>query len=411
MKKTPVVIASVLIVLLAVLLIRPFRTAGTPVPDLPPGGVEYYTCPMHPSVIAYKPGHCPVCGMTLVKKIRGEEPGAGDAHGGSDVVVTGEQRAQADITTVPVRRTALSTSVSASGVIAFAEPGRSIVAARSRGRIERLFVSRTGAIVRKGEPLLTLYSPDLISAGEEYIVALNGDTAASRGEILEASRKRLLERYGLTESQVSALGRDRDVPGAATYRSPIAGTVIRKPVVEGEYVDEGTTLFELADLSRVWVIASVPEQDIASVRAGEPAEVTLDAYPGTLFRGRVGLVEPVLDAESRTVRVRIELGNAGGNLKPNMFARVTLKGATREVLAVPASAVLFTGRMPVVWVESAPGRFVRRMVGVGLTSGGMTELLSGVNEGEMVASTGGFLIDSESQLESPAGGEHEGHHM
>ncbi len=407
-KKTVFISAAVLVALvLAVVFLRPVRSnqaAGTP----PAGeGVEYYTCPMHPSVIAYRPGPCPICGMTLVKKVSGGHPGGHEDVQGGEVVVSPAQRVQANIETAAVRRMPLSASVSASGVVAFAEPFQSVVTARGRGRIEHLFVDRTGAAVRKGEPLLSVYSPELISAEEEYLIALSGTEEGTRVQMIGASRKRLMERFGLTESQISRLERERDTQSPATYSSPMAGTVIRKPVVEGQYVEEGMTLFELADLSRVWVIASVNEQDIRSVRIGEPVEVTVEAYPGLLYRGRVGFIEPVLDADSRTVRVRTELANPDGRLKPNMYARIALKPASREALVVPTSAVLFTGRHPLVWVESEPGRFAPHVVSVGLSAGGFTEILSGVDEGDMVAATGGFLIDSESRLEAHAGGEHE----
>jgi len=408
MKKTPVVIAAFLLValVLALLFLRPVRTgqAGGAAP--PAEGVEYYTCPMHPSVIAYKPGSCPICGMTLVKKIQGGRPGGHEATKGGEVVISPDQRVQANISTWAVRWMPLSVSVSASGVVAFAEPSQSVVAARGRGRIEHLFVDRTGAVVRKGEPLLSIYSPELITAEKEYLIALGSVEDVARGELIAASRRRLAERFGITDSQIKRLERERDMQSPATYASPIAGTVIRKPVVEGQYVEEGMTLFELADLSRVWVIASVSEQDIRSVRKGDSVEVTLDAYPGLVVNGRVGFIEPVLDPDSRTVRVRTELANPEGKLKPNMYARIALKKASREALVVPTSAVLFTGRHPRVWVETEPGRFAPRVVVAGLTSGAFTEILSGANEGEMVASTGGFLIDSESQLEAPAGGEH-----
>jgi Cu(I)/Ag(I) efflux system membrane fusion protein len=408
MKKTPVVIAAFLLValVLALLFLRPVRTgqAGGAAP--PAEGVEYYTCSMHPSVIAYKPGSCPICGMTLVKKIQGGRPGGHEATKGGEVVISPDQRVQANISTWAVRWMPLSVSVSASGVVAFAEPSQSVVAARGRGRIEHLFVDRTGAVVRKGEPLLSIYSPELITAEKEYLIALGSVEDVARGELIAASRRRLAERFGITESQIKRLERERDMQSPATYASPIAGTVIRKPVVEGQYVEEGMTLFELADLSRVWVIASVSEQDIRSVRKGDSVEVTLDAYPGLVVNGRVGFIEPVLDPDSRTVRVRTELANPEGKLKPNMYARIALKQASREALVVPTSAVLFTGRHPRVWVETEPGRFAPRVVVAGLTSGAFTEILSGANEGEMVASTGGFLIDSESQLEAPAGGEH-----
>lgn len=408
MKKTPFLIAAFLLAVL-VLVVLFLRLPGTKQPAVttaPGEGVEYYTCPMHPSVIAYKPGPCPICGMTLVKKVSGGHPAGPAAPQGGEVVVSPEQRVQANISTSAVMWMPLSGSVSASGVIAFAEPSQSIVAAKSRGRIEHLFVDRTGAVVRKGEPLLSIYSPELISAEEEYLIALGSGEDVARAQLIAASRKRLAERFGITESQIDRLERERVMQSPATYSSPIAGTVIRKPVVEGQYVEEGMTLFELADLSRVWVVASVTEQDIRSVRKGDSVEVTLDAYPGLLLQSRVGFIEPVLDADSRTVRVRAELPNPEGKLKPNMYARIALKRAPREVLVVPTTAVLFTGRHPLVWVESEPGRFAPRAVSVGLTSGAFTEILSGVNEGDMVALTGGFLIDSESQLEAPAGGGH-----
>jgi Cu(I)/Ag(I) efflux system membrane fusion protein len=408
MKKTQIVIAACLLValVLVVLFLRPLRSTqpGGASPAAEP--VEYYTCPMHPSVIAYKPGPCPICGMTLVKKIRGGSPDRHEAAKGGGVVISPDQRVRANISTSAVRWMPISGSVSASGVVAYAEPSQSVVAARGRGRIEHLFVDRTGAVVRKGEPLLSMYSPDLIGAEEEYLIALGSVEDSTRAQLLAASRKRLAERFGMTQSQINRLERERDMQSPATYASPIAGTVIRKPVVEGQYVEEGMTLFELADLSRVWVVASVPEQYIRSVRTGDPVEVTLDAYPGLVLQGRVGFIEPVLDPDSRTVRVRTELANPEGKLKPNMYARIALNRVPREALVVPASAVLFTGRHPRVWVESEPGRFAPHDVSVGLTSGAFTEILGGVQEGDMVASTGGFLIDSESQLETPAGGEH-----
>jgi Cu(I)/Ag(I) efflux system membrane fusion protein len=413
MKRTGYIIAAVLLIALAltVVFVRHGSTGDGLTSALTPGGGEYYTCPMHPSVIAYKPGACPVCGMALVKKTGSGHAGPAEAPDSGDVLVTREQRVQANITTAAVRRISFSAPVVASGVVAFAEPGQSIVAARGRGRIEHLFVSRTGAVVRKGEPLVALYSPDIVSAQEEYRIALALPADTTRDQLVAASGNRLRERFGFTESQVSALARAQTVQSPAVYTSPVSGTVIRKGVVEGQYVEEGATLFELADLSRVWVVASVPEQAAQSVAQGESADVTLDAYPGVTFRGRVVFVEPVLDADSRTLRVRTELANPGGKLKPNMYAKVMLHSASREVLVVPASAVLFTGRRPLVWVESAPGRFSPHAVRVGETSGGFIEILSGVEEGDMVAETGGFLIDSESQLANPARTEHFGHHM
>ncbi|HTY58094.1 MAG TPA: efflux RND transporter periplasmic adaptor subunit [Bacteroidota bacterium] len=405
MKKMPLVVAAVLLAaaLITLLFIRPFGTGEHPPAAPPAEGVEYYTCPMHPSVISSRPGRCPVCGMTLVKKISGAPASAAEAPpGGAAVVVSAGQRVQANITTVAVKRAPFVTSVSAAGVVTFAEPGRAIVASRARGRVEHLVVNRTGVVVRKGDPLVSFYSPDIVSAEEEYLIALSGAADSARSLLVGLSRRRLVERFGLTEPAIDRLERGHDTQSPVMYASPVSGTVIRKEVVEGEYVGEGTTLFEIADLSRVWVIASVPEENIPAVRKGDEAEITVDAYPGVLLHGRVGLIEPVLDAGTRSLRVRAEIANGGGSLRPNMYVRVRLSTAPREALLIPTAALLFTGIRPRVWVESSPGRFEPREVRVGQTSGGVTEILDGVAEGEMVAATGGFLIDSESQLQPPA---------
>jgi len=410
MKNIRIVLAGAALTVCVILAVvfRPWESApSTGRPALIQGAV-YYTCPMHPSVVSSHPGACPVCGMALVRKVYGEG-GTGEAPG--TVSVSAAQRVAANITTAEVRQAQIAPAVAAPAVIAVAEPRRSVVAVRVRGRIVRLFVDRTGAHVRKGEPLLSLYSPDVASAEEEFVVARSGGADSAGGAFLQAARRRLRERFGLTDGQIDLLRDERDVRAEVDYLSPIAGTVLKKTVVEGEYVDEGMALFELADLSRLWVIASVPEKEIAAVHAGERAEISVGAFPGEKFGARVVLLEPVLDQESRSVRVRMEIPNPAGRLRPNMFARVEMRAGSRRALVVPADAVLHTGKNPVVWVESAPGMFSPREVETGSTVAGETEILAGLAAGEMVAATGGFLIDSESRLETPAGNGHTGHGM
>ncbi|HTO95019.1 MAG TPA: efflux RND transporter periplasmic adaptor subunit [Bacteroidota bacterium] len=409
-----------LVCVIAALAIRPWGKAAPPAPVHLVQGEVYYTCPMHPSVISSHHGACPVCGMALVRKVYGVNEGGPGAAPGT-VTVTAAQRVAANITTAEVRRVPFSFPVSAPGVLVVAEPGRSVVAARVRGRIDRLYVDRTGTHVRKGEPLLSLYSPELAAAEEEYIVALSAGVDSAAPSIAAAARRRLRERFGLTPDQIARLRKEGDAGNEVDYVSPISGTVVRKTVVEGEYVDEGMTLFELADLSRLWVTASVPEREGALVHTGDHAGITVEAYPGERFSARVLLVEPVLDAESRALRVRLEVPNPGGRLRPNMYARVGILSPSRMALVVPATAVLYTGEHPVVWVESSPGEFSSRSVHAGFTANGETEILHGLRGGEMVAVTGGFLIDSESQLVSPRSdtmpgvaphpGEHTGYSM
>ena len=409
MKNNRSVIAGALILVCAIAaaILRPWEKGATPARTELVQGQVYYTCSMHPSVISMHPGACPVCGMALVRKVYGVPEGGPGAVTGT-VTIPAAQRVAANITTAEVREAEFAVPVSAPGVIAVAEPGRSVVAARVRGRIDRLFVDRTGVHVRKGEPLLSLYSPELAAAEEEYIVARSAGADSAGVTMVNAARMRLRDRFGLAPEQIARLRNEGDAGDEVSYLSPIAGTVVKKNVVEGEYVDEGTALFELADFSRLWVTASVPESESALVRTGARADVTVEAYPGEKFMGHVILLEPLLEAESRAVRVRLEIPNSGGRLRPNMYARVEIMSQVHRGLAVPASAVLYTGESPVVWVESSPGEFSPRRVHPGFTVNGETEILEGLSAGETVAATGGFLIDSESRLSTPLSGEHAG---
>ena len=401
MKYALTIIGILVLVVLAVLF-HPWHSAER-VAD---GAREYYTCPMHPSVISDHPGACPVCGMALVKKIA-PPPELTHAPDEENVHIFADERIAANVSTVAAARRMVSSRVTATGVVAFAEPLQAMVSARFRGRIERLFARSSGTVVRKGDPLFAIYSPDLITAEREYLLSKGSD--AGSGDLLSASVTRLKDRYGLTEAQLIELAASGRTHSTITYYSPISGTVIEKNLQEGQYVDEGTTLYRLADLGRVWVIAEVYEKDLRYIQVGQSVQVRADAFPSETFTGRVSFVEPVLNAETRTARARIELENRQGRLKVNMYATVLIEGASHQGLVVPRSAVLFTGGRPVVWVEHSPGRFQKRDVELGLTTESSVEVMTGLEEGEMVASSGGFLIDSESQLAEAGDTEH--HHQ
>jgi len=392
---------GLLVLIVLAVLFHPWHNA-----ERASGLKEYYTCPMHPSVISDHPGACPVCGMALVKK---SAPPSEVAHSTEEghVHISASERIAANVSTVRAARRMVSSRVAATGAVAFAEPLQAIVPARFRGRIERLFARSTGTVVRSGDPLFSVYSPDLITAEREYLLSKSSD--AGSGDLLSASASRLKDHYGLTEAQISELAASGHTHSTITYYSPISGTVIEKNLQEGQYVDEGTALYRLADLRRVWVIAEVYEKDLRYVKVGQAAEVRADAFPSDTFAGRVSFVEPVLNGETRTARVRVELDNRQGKLKINMYAALEIEGASHQGLVVPRSAVLFTGGRPLVWVEGSPGHFQKRGVELGVTSESSVEVVSGLEEGEMVASSGGFLIDSESQLAEAGGSEH--HHQ
>lgn len=368
---------------------------------------EYYTCPMHPSVRSDRPGACPVCGMALVKKSSLVQGAPADTVAVSGVTLSPTQRVLANISTAAVQRRTLTRELHAVGLVTFAEPLQATVAARFRGRIERLHVNFTGQRVRRGEPLFDLYSPDLISAEREFLLGLEAAGANASGDnlqtqLLQSTRERLKVHFGLTEGQIAKIERDRLLLHTVSFHSPLSGTVLEKGVQEGDFIDEGMVLYKLADLSTVWVILELYEQDVRFIRTGMVVSISTDAYPGEVFRGHVTFIDPVLNPESRTVRVRVESTNPLGKLKPNMYVRGSVKVTVPDAVVVPTSAVLATGRKSVVWVEIRSNVFEPRAVTIGAAGGPFTQILSGLQAGESVAVTGGFLIDSESALSAPS---------
>jgi Cu(I)/Ag(I) efflux system membrane fusion protein len=283
------------------------------------------------------------------------------------------------------------------------------VSARIPGRIERLRVNFTGARVGARQPLLDIYSPELVSAQKEYLLAIEGadrakegpsaDSAAMMEGLRDAARARL-KLWGVTEAQVAELARTRQPKTIVTVFSPVAGVVTERLVTAGQYVNEGAPLFSVAPMSNVWVNAELYENELNRAAIGTAVFVTTEAYPDKVFQGRVAFVDPVVSPETRTLKVRIDLANPGGLLKPEMFVKVTLKGAKIRALAVPEGAVVITGDRALAWIETSPGSFEPRDVTVGRRGNGFYEILSGLTGGEPVAVSGGFLIDSESQLKA-----------
>ncbi len=371
-----------------------------------------YTCPMHPSVLSDTPGACPVCHMDLVRKSEQAEMSAEEAAALHRVKLSPSQRVMANVETDGAMQATFTREVAVVGVVDFAEPLEATVSARFRGRIETMHVNFTGAVVRKGQPLFDLYSADVLTAQQDYLIAMRALTRAQEAgnaaaeemqqSLVDGARTRLRMHYGLTTAQVAELERRGAVQPVVTYHAPMAGTVVRKQAVPGQYVDEGTPVLQIADLSRVWCYLDVSEQDLRAVRIGQQVALTTDAWPGETFAGRVTFIDPVMNGATRTVRVRAELSNAGGRLKPQMYMKGVVSASSVEALAVPASAVIMTGTRAVVWVEVAKNEFEPRTVQTGARTGGRVEILSGLGEGDMVVVSGGYLLDSESALQHPA---------
>jgi Cu(I)/Ag(I) efflux system membrane fusion protein len=326
------------------------------------------------------------------------------------------------VKTAPVEYTEIAYPVRSVGSVEADERRRYDVTLRFDGFIEKLYVNATGQSVTRGQPLFSLYSPDLISAQHEYLEAKSGQAALGNGEPwLQSGMKSLtdsslerLRNWGISASELDRLQQQGTVTHAVIVRSPASGIVLEKLAVAGARVMTGETLFKIADLSQVWIMAEIYEQDIGLIKSGQSARVTFDAYPGRTFKGKVGFIYPTLNPATRTAKARIELANPDYLFKPMMYAQLEIATQTHRALAVPRSAVLESGRRALVLVDRGEGRFEPRPVKLGLRSEDQIEIVEGLSEQEHVVTSANFLIDSESNLKAalsafkPAGSETQG---
>lgn len=379
-------------------------------------GPVLYTCAMHPFIIKDKPGSCPICGMQLIKKVEGAQADAKELAMLGHVSLSPTQAVMANVATVTIDILPLSKEINATGIVQYDQARQAKVTAWVAGRLDRLHVNTVGAYVSKGKPVAEIYSPDLVAAQQEYLLALKSreqfknssiPSISQGGEGLVASARQRLKLMGVKDEQLADLEKAGQPVIRLSIYTPLSGIVIEKIVQEGQYVNVGDPLFSVADLSTVWVEAEVYENEFQFVRIGQRVEIVSQSYPGRPFAGRVSFIYPFLDPKSRTVKVRVEMANPGLKLKPDMFVNALIKVPLGDTLAVPAQAVMDTGKRQVVWVEMKPGMFEQRDVQVGARVGDNVQILSGLKRGEKVAASGGYLIDSESQLKGGGGG-HEG---
>lgn len=361
---------------------------------------DYYTCTMHPQVHLDKPGVCPICGMELVKASNSRKM-EGDGAGAM-VPLNDRDQLLANVATVQVGYEEVEHSVRAFGSLEIPEPNKTVISARFNGRIEKLHVDAVGARIKQGDPLFDIYSPDIIQAENEYLQAFNAGTLSGQNTVFSPKSKLLL--LGLTDQQILNLESVDSVPLVTTYYSNVSGTVIDKKIVAGMYVSEGLTLYEIADISSLWNIAEVYESDAGTIRAGEKANLSIATYPNETLSGIVSLIYPVVNPQTRTIKVRVLVNNANGKLKPNMYTETTFTRKKGKSLTVPVGAVLITGKRNLVYVKADhENHFEAREVGLGSRFNDKYEITWGLAAGEVVVSEGGYLIDSESQLKS--GGE------
>ena len=321
-----------------------------------------------------------------------------------------------------VERRVLEKIIRANGRVEYDEKRLSTISPKIGGWIEELFVDFTGAPVRKGSPLLTLYSPELVSTQEEYLAALAArrqlaaspyPEVARSGDTLVDSARRRLKLWDISEAQIRALEDSREVRRTMTLYSPYEGFVLEKMAFRGMRVEPGMTLYRLGDLSVVWVIADVYEYELPFIRLGQTAAVQLSNLPGEPFAGKATYIYPSLDPRTRTARVRFEIPNRAGRLKPEMYAEVAVRIDLGTRLAVPESAVIDTGTSPDRHPGPRAGVFPAAQIRTGARANGFVEILEGLAQGERVVTSANFLIDSESKLKEAvgdmSGGGHAGH--
>ncbi len=360
---------------------------------------DYWTCTMHPQVHKDGPGACPICGMDLIKKVVEDSVNVSlekDMQG--MITLSSNKQMLANVSTIKVKKESLKKELTAYSYLDFAEQNRKTIPAKFNGRIEKLFVNKTGDYIKKGQSLFEIYSPDLVQAQNEYLIALSNNRNENNS-LIEASQKKL-ELFGLTSNQIEYLKNSRKINLTLTYYSPVSGTVIEKKVQEGMYVNEGTTIYEVAEFSTLWNIAEVNETELSFIKVGSKVKLNLKAYPGEEFTGRVTFIYPVINPQTRTVKIRSEFSNQSNKLRPQMYGETIFSTDAGTGLLVPADAVIFSGNRNVVWVKTSDGMFKARNVQLGQKFGDKYQILSGINEGDEVAASGGFLIDSESQLKT-----------
>jgi len=432
--------------------------------------IKYWTCSMHPQIRQPKPGKCPICAMDLIPVMSESQS---EDEGPRDLKLSENAQKLAEIEVASVERKFVSVEVKMLGKIEYDETRLADVAARVPGRLDRLYVDYTGMPVKKGDHLVDIYSPELLSAQEELFQSLKAVKTLEKSSIesiketaqktVEAVREKL-RLWGLTKEQIEEIEKGGKPSDHITIYSPIGGIVIQKNAVEGMYVDTGTQIYTIADLSQVWVKLDAYESDVEWIRYGQEIEFQAESYPGEVFKGKIAFIDPVLNEKTRTVKVRVNVPNPDGRLKPEMFVRavvhskVALGGKvmdeslvgkwicpmhpeivkdeagscdicgmplvsaeslvyvavdSKPPIIIPASAPLITGKRAVVYiaVKDKQGVYEGREVVLGPRAGDFYVVKEGLNEGENVVINGNFKIDSAVQIlakpsmMSPEGGE------
>lgn len=384
---------------------------------------QLWTCSMHPQIRLPNPGKCPICAMDLIPLQQEGGAGAGAARSMREITLSPYAEKLAAIQVQPVIRKFVETSVRMVGKVSYDETRVASITAWVPGRLDKMYVDFTGVRVQQGDPMVYLYSPDLISAQQELLQAIRVsgnlgqsglDSIKDSARATVAAAREKLRLWGLDNAQIEAVVKRGRPTDHMTIMAPISGVVIRKEGLEGAYVKTGSLIYTIADLGQVWVKLDAYESDLARVRQGQQVEFQTEAYPGEVFTGTVAFIDPFLDPKTRTVKVRLNAPNASGKLKPELFVRAVLKTTLSAdgtplaqadsgripPLVIPAEAPLITGKRAVVYVAvpDRPGVYEGREIVLGPRAGSYYLVVRGIEEGEQVVTRGNFKLDSAVQI-------------
>ncbi|MCB9061914.1 MAG: efflux RND transporter periplasmic adaptor subunit [Halobacteriovoraceae bacterium] len=363
-----------------------------------------YYCEANPEITSLAPGVCPIDGTQLIKKNKSLEVVAKVKLRKSQV-----RHFKADI--FPVTSMKMQKKILLLGTLLKSEEHESSITARVPGRVEKVLIESTGQFIKKGDPVLKLYGPKLLTGAEEYLLArknyFNDKSNNVFKELYEQSIERLTL-WGVHQKQLDSWAKNNKIPREIIIYSPVTGIVEEKNAVEGKYFKEGQSFFKLVDLSKTWVEMDVYEHDSALVKIGEPVELKFSAYPGETWSGVIDFINPVLDPKTRTLKVRTTLDNSNGKLRPGMVGEATLIVKLPSTpLVVPRTAIIDTGKRKVIWLDTGNHTYTAKKIVTGFESEGYVEVKHGLKENDLVVIEGNFLLDAQAQLtggyEDPTG--------
>jgi membrane fusion protein, copper/silver efflux system len=352
----------------------------------------YYTCSMHPQIQQPNPGKCPICGMNLIKAEKASKAQP------DELQLSDKQIELGNISVDTIGKSSLGDEMILTATVNFNQEKTTTISSRVMGRVERLYFKNVGDYVSKGQPLFEIYSEELNNAKQEYILAVERQKVLDNSlidfeQLIQSARNKLLL-WGMSVPQINELSKTNNNPLTSFY-SNASGFITTLDVKEGEYLMEGGTVIHLADLSTLWVEAQAYASELSKIDRGATATVRIPGMPGKELRGRIEFVNPELNAETRINLVRVTIPNVNNHLKPGMPAYVYIKSPQRDVLTLPIDAVIRDGKSATVWVMTGKNTFKSRMVQTGLEVDDKIEIIDGLNVGDVVVTTGAYLVNSE----------------